>query len=126
VKPDSYSLEASAAKGLRAVIFETDTFTRAERIDIFHRANIATNDLAFLAQVEPHLDRILWHYDKSRCLEYMSGRVLTGLKRRLAVRFRQKDEIRTKEVVRSLEKGEITPKEAISALRGISLMPESV
>jgi radical SAM superfamily enzyme YgiQ (UPF0313 family) len=122
VEPDAYSVQAPAAKGLRAVIFETGTFTRTERLDIFYRANIATNDLAFLAQVEPHLDGVLWRYDKTKCVEYISKKMLAVLRRRIA-RSRRRDQTRSKEVAARLDRGEMTPKEAISTLRRVGQMP---
>lgn len=122
VEPDAYSVQAPAAKGLRAVIFETDTFTKAERLDIFYRANIASNDLAFLAQVEPHIGGILWRYDKTKYVNYVSKKMLAVLRRRVS-RSMRANQTRSKEVAARLDKGEITPKEAISTLRGIAQMP---
>lgn len=122
VEPDAYSVQAPAAKGLRAVIFETSAFTKAERLDFFYRANIASNDLEWLAQVEPHLYRILWRYDKTKCLEYISRKTLSRLRGRVE-RFRWRHQTRLREVAARLAKGEITPKVAISTLSGKGHVP---
>jgi hypothetical protein len=78
--------------------------------------------LEWLDQVEPHLYRILWRYDKTKCLEYISRKTLSRLRGRVE-RFRWRHQTRLREVAARLAKGEITPKVAISTLSGKGHVP---
>ena len=83
VPPDHYSLppHSEIAKGFREVVFDTENFTREERLDVFYRANISTNDLGFLAQINPHLSKILWQHDKLRFVEFQLRKIGETVKR---------------------------------------------